>query len=116
MYMGMNTTFLKITLSRAAERSLASRRSPLKLELELFFSCLIRKQVQVVEVHHRDARPLDCSDPRLDVAFRAVMTHTCDFDQPHTVEAFPLARAEAFLPRWLKLDFVHGDWRGEYGY
>lgn len=114
--MVMSSSFLKITLSRAADQALAARQAPLKLELELFFSCLIRKQLQVVETHHRDARPLACGDPRLDVAFRPVMTHTCDFDQPHSVEAFPLARGEAFTPRWLRLDFVRGQWRGEYGY
>jgi hypothetical protein len=112
----MTSSFLKITLSRRAEQALAARQAPLRLELELFFSCLIRKQVQAVETHHRDARPLACADHRLDLAFRPVMTHTCSFDAPHSVEAFPLARPDAFRPRWLRLDYKNSQWLGEFGY
>jgi hypothetical protein len=112
----MTSYFLKTTLSRRAEQALAARQAPLRLELELFFSCLIRKQLRVVETHHRDVLPLDCADSRLEPAFRPVMTHTCSFDAPHSLESFPLARPDAFRPRWLRLDYKNGQWLGEFGY
>ena len=32
------------------------------------------------------------------------------------LEAFPIQRPEAFLPKWLAVDFRHGDWSGEFGF
>lgn len=109
-------TNLQLTLSRRAEQALAQRESPLRLELELFFSCLIRKQVRPVDTHHADARPLACADPRLELRFRPVMTRVCGFDEQHAVEAFPIARPAAFSPRWLELDYKDRQWQGQFGY
>ena len=114
---GMSTArTIKLRLSRRAEQALAARAAPLRLELELFFSCLIRKQVRPVESHHSDSRPLQSSDPRLELRFRPVMTRICSFEQEHSVEAFPIARPDAFTPRWLELDYKDRHWQGQFGY
>jgi hypothetical protein len=40
---------LNLSITRAAERMLEMRSGPLQLELELYFSCLVRKRVHVHE-------------------------------------------------------------------
>jgi hypothetical protein len=110
---------LRVQLSRRARAALAKRREPLALELELFFSCLIRKRLRVVEQHAADALPLDVDDPGLVVYFRPVMSQVCrvqDHPGGTPLIPFPLQRAARFSPRWLSLDYRNGRWRGEFGY
>ncbi len=109
---------LAVTVSPAAAAALAGRTTPLVVECELYFSCLIRKRVQVLDAPRADTL---CTvvDDRLTVCFRPVMTRACAVDavdgQPG-LETFPIRRPEAFVPRWLRLDWRHGGWQGEFGY
>lgn len=109
---------LAVTVSAAAAAALAGRSGPLVVELELYFSCLIRKRVQVLDAPRADTL---CTvvDDRLTACFRPVMTRACALDavdgQPE-LETFPIRRPEAFVPRWLRLDWRRGDWQGEFGY
>jgi hypothetical protein len=109
---------LAVTVSPAAAAALAGRSTPLVVECELYFSCLIRKRVQILDAPRADTL---CTvvDDRLTVCFRPVMTRACAVDavagQPE-LETFPIRRPEAFVPRWLRLDWRHGGWQGEFGY
>ncbi|AOU97227.1 hypothetical protein BI364_03750 [Acidihalobacter yilgarnensis] len=109
---------VELRLSGPAARALAARDHPLTVHLELLFSCMIRKQVSFPESTHPDARPLDCGNKAVQAWFRAVGTKTCLIsDQPvPDLQTFPIKRIEPFLPRWLRLDFKAGQWRGEFGY
>jgi len=105
-----------VRLSRAAQAALAT--GPLVVEMELYFSCLIRKRVLFPPAAHRDAT---CArlDECLTVCFRPVMTRQCAVNGVQgspELETFPIRRPEAFLPKWLTLDFRHGNWSGEFGY
>ena len=105
-------------LSTQAEQALTARATPLVAEMELYFSCLIRKRVRFPETPHTDARLVRVSD-KLMVCFRPVMTRSCamsDVEDKPELEAFPIVRPDAFVPKWLKLDFRHGAWSGEFGY
>ena len=105
-------------LSPRADRALAARATPLVAEMELYFSCLIRKRVRFPESPHADARHVRATQ-RLTLCFRPVMTRACamrDVEGKPDLEAFPIAHAEAFVPKWLKLDYRHGEWQGEFGY
>ncbi len=103
-------------LSRAAQAALTA--GTLVVEMELYFSCLIRKRVLFPPAPHADAT---CAmlDERLTVCFRPVMTRQCAVsgvqDSPE-LETFPIQRPDAFLPKWLALNFHHGNWSGEFGY
>jgi hypothetical protein len=58
-------------------------------------------------------------DEHLTVCFRPVMTRQCAVSGAHDspeLEAFPIRRPEAFLPKWLAVDFRHGNWSGEFGF
>ncbi len=105
-----------VSLSPAARVALESRATPLYVEMELYFSCLIRLKVRFHEAEeHGQSVPV--SD-RLRVSFRPVMTASCDTDyegsEPPLTD-FPIAREEAFVPKWLTIDHVHGQWQGEFG-
>jgi hypothetical protein len=110
---------LNVQISARARAALAQRSQPLMLELELFFSCLIRKRLRVVEQPAADALPLAVDEPGLVVHFRPVMSQVCrvqEHPEGTPLIPFPLQRAARFSPRWLRLDYRHGDWRGEFGY
>jgi len=109
---------LALEISAAAAVALAERAAPLVAEMELYFSCLIRKQLRFPASPHPDALCLPVSG-ELTVCFRPVMTRACAMrdviDKP-ALEAFPIARPQAFVPRWLRLDHRDGRWAGEFGY
>jgi len=108
---------VKVHMSRAAEKALAQRGGPLFVEMELYFSCLIRKQV----LFHDEKRQPDSVqiDNKLSVSFHPVVTNSCMIkeagDEPEKSD-FEMKRKECFVPKWLKLDYKKGAWIGEYGY
>lgn len=109
---------LACELSVRAEQALAARTTPLVAEMELHFSCLIRKQVRFPDGLRAGVQSVRVND-QLMLCFRPVMTRACrvaDVEDRPELEAFPIARPEAFLPKWLRLDFRHGAWTGEFGY
>ena len=109
---------LKLTISKAAESQLRQRSEPLLLEMELYFSCLIRKRVYVKELADNvDAVSLG---DKLKVWFRPVVTQTCamrevERDNPPVMD-MPIVKPERYIPHWLTLDFRGGKWLAEFGY
>lgn len=113
-----NGRVLQLSLSRTARHALALRRDILCLELELYFSCLVRKRVLV-----RDAATgsgyLAVTD-KLHVRFRPVVTQTCsirevDIGNP-PVRDMPMLHADRYFPHWLTLDYRGDRWCAEFGY
>lgn len=106
-----------LTLSHAAKQALAKRTVPLVAEMELYFSCLIRLKVHFYENQHLEGSvPVD---DHLRIRFRPVMTQHCDNNYKNEappVTDFPIVKPEAFVPRWLELDYRGGEWHGEFGY
>ncbi len=107
---------VRLDISPAARRALAQRSGPLHAEMELYFSCLIRLKVRFHE-QPPGSEGVPASD-RLVIHFRPVMTRSCgrdyEGDEPPLTD-FPIARPEAFVPRWLRIDYRHGQWQGEFG-
>ncbi len=108
---------VEVELSSAAEQALAARTSTLIAEMELYFSCLIRKQVRFHE--QTGAADKVAVTDHLALCFRPVMTRACGIDyegdEPPLTD-FPIQRAEAFIPHWLKIDFKNNQWIGEFGF
>ena len=107
---------LEVHITRAAERALAARAMPLMAEMELLFSCLIRKRVRFSDQAVADATTI--SD-RLSSRFRPVMTRVCavaDVGGAPPLDDFPIADPKPYVPRWLSIDFRKGAWQGEFGY
>lgn len=105
-----------VTLSNAAIKALSSRENKLVAEMELYFSCLIRKQVRFRENLEGD---LVNVTEQLAVRFRPVMTEVCGIDyegnEPPLTD-FPIKKPESFIPHWLKIDYKNNEWMGEFGF
>ena len=109
---------MKLSISRAAAKQLCQRTEPLLLEMELYFSCLVRKRVYVKE-SAENVEAVSLGD-KLKVWFRPVVTETCamrdvERDNP-PVKDMPIVAPERYFPHWLTLDFMHGKWQAEFGY
>lgn len=113
----MQNRAVTISLSRSAEKALEERHGPLFVEMELYFSCLIRKQVLFHE-QQRQSDSVTVND-KLSVSFHPVMTSSCmiaEADAEPAKSDFDMVRRDCFTPKWLKLDYKKGRWTGEYGY
>jgi hypothetical protein len=113
-----NGRSLQLSLSRAAQRALALRTEALYLELELYFSCLVRKRIHVRD-SMTGAGYLPVTD-KLRVRFRPVVTQTCSMREVDTSNPplldMPMVQADRYFPHWLTLDYRGGRWRAEFGY
>lgn len=100
-----------------AQAALAQRSHPLTVELELYFSCLVKKFVHFHEaVPERESVAVG---DRLRLYFRAVTSTACTMDvaerlgrQPETELDSEAARKLA--PKRVRLDHRRGAWTGEY--
>jgi hypothetical protein len=108
---------VQIELSHTAQSHLQQAQNPLFVEMELYFSCLIRKKVRFNSDRAKD-NAVPVSD-RLSVSFHPVMTRAChkdyEGDAPPLTE-FPIEKPAPYVPRWLKIDYKAGQWCGEFGY
>jgi len=109
---------IELELSRAAEKQMAIQQDKVCVEMELYFSCLLRKQVNIKEKIDSDFSVI-VSD-RLELGFRPVMTQSCSVAScegaPPPVSDFPIVKPERYVPHWVKLDYRKGQWTGEFGY
>lgn len=110
---------VSVEWSDAAEAALARRSAPLLAEMELYFSCLIRKAVRFGDEARGAA--FVAAAPNLRVGFRPVQTRNCSISELPPGEAAPLDDLPVvlpgpFVPKWLRIDFRHGRWHGEFGY
>jgi hypothetical protein len=107
---------LEVRLTPSAQRALEQRKSPLQVELELLFSCLIRKRVRFGE---RTSGEATAVTDRLWVRFRPVMTQACALTDAlggPELDDFPIANPHPYVPRWLAIDYRRDQWLGEMGY
>ena len=108
---------VNVRLTKAAVRFLAKHGMPVRVEMELYFSCFIRKRVNFSEITTviTGERVTD----NLFLQFRPVMTQHCNVDysgsEPPLV-AFPIDNVSAFVPKWLTVDYRRGEWQGDFGY
>lgn len=113
---------IQLEISDNAERQLKTRNAPLFIEMELYFSCLIRKQLRIYEQLHDsvDERFSRRVSNNLHISFRPVMTKSCSIssceDGKPPLSDFPIQKPGAYIPKWMTLDFKKGAWCGDFGY
>ena len=101
----------------AAARELARRPRPLVVELELYFSCLVKKFVHF----HEEAgdRETVAANDKLRLYFRPVTSTDCSFAVAERLGRQPEMelRTEAvgkLAPKSVSIDFAKGAWHGSY--
>jgi hypothetical protein len=101
--------------SASADKKLQDLAEPLLVEMELYFSCLIRKAVRFGG--DAQAANFTTAAHHLKIGFRPVMTKVCkvsDFAGAPPLEDFPIVKPEAFVPKRLTIDYKGGKWAGEF--
>ncbi len=101
--------------SASADKAMSARASPLMVEMELYFSCLVRKTVRFGSTAL--IRYSATVTPQLQVVFRPVMTTVCkvsEVDDEPPLEDFNILKPEAFVPKRLYIDFKRGQWIGTF--
>jgi hypothetical protein len=124
---------IRISVSPNAVSALTQRQSPLVAEMELYFSCLIRKKVRFYEPEYEPEHEQEYESEHeqevgvrgtsvldnLSVVFHPVMTKLCgkdyEGDEPPVTD-FPIVKAAPFVPHWMTIDYKAGQWLGEFGY
>ena len=99
---------VNIEISPLAWTILNNRESPLGVEMELYFSCLLRKKVRFYEQYQTDLVDDEITvNDKLQVRFNAVMTESCSVESTLTppLVAFPIARIKPYVPRWLRIGY-----------
>ena len=115
MNVTLHDKMLDIRLTAAAQKALAKRDRPLIAEMELLFSCLLRKRVHFGEAAERSTPVND----RLAVRFKPIMTRHCSVAEGGATppsDDFPIANPRPYVPNWLSIDFRRGKWVGNFGY
>lgn len=121
---------LRARLSAAAVQAAERLASPLTVEMELYFSCLVRKSVRFYATTPNLELPVAAQVrllPQLLLRFHPVSTQQCsmadtrldtrlDTGAKPPVETLPVVKPQAFVPRWIDIDFHDGEWVGENGY
>lgn len=113
----INGKAVQVAWTPRAEAALRARTAPLIVELELYFSCLVKKFVHVRE--RADGQTLAWLDDRLALYFRPVTSTTCSPQraerlgrQPEMEIDTPATRRMA--PKRVALDFRDGRWTGAF--
>lgn len=107
----------RVSLSTRARDELLRHPQSLYVQMELYFSCLLRLKVRFF-----DSAPAGENIALVDdvyVSFRPIMTAHCSNDEIDTeppVTDFPIRRDSPFIPHWLNIDFRRRQWMGEFGY
>jgi hypothetical protein len=91
----------------------------LHLQMELLYSCLVRKRVLT---NGRASGLGQCHlkmDNGMTISFRPVVTQHCDIDaygQGQALMDMPVAEGRKIRPRWLYIDYRKGEWCGDFGF
>jgi hypothetical protein len=112
----LNSKKVSVTVSQSALKRLDEAAKPLLIEVELYFSCLIKKVCHFREIENINdyVRVKD----GLYIHFRASMTNKCsieDFDKDKIAD-FPIVDQKPYIPGWVSLDFSKNGWIGDFGY
>ncbi len=113
----VNGRTVLVEWTHAAARELARRTQPLVVELELYFSCLVKKFVRFHETPPQ--RQTVAASDKLALFFRPVTSTACSFEVADRLGRQPeieldTGNARKIAPKRVVIDFVRGAWTGKY--
>jgi len=112
---------VRFQVTGTALQALSNSRRQILAQLELYFSCLVRKQIRFRELSGNEPKAAELTRilPGLYASFKAVCTQHCkiaDVDGKPPLETLPVKQPGLFVPDWVKIDYKAGKWLGEYGF
>ena len=113
----INQHEVDVCWTNRAEAALRARERPLIVELQLYFSCVVKKRV----LFHRSA-DFDTTkvNDRLELAFRPIASAACDpreFALQHPAgKNLSQGVAARMVPKRVEIDFRRGEWQGGFHY
>jgi hypothetical protein len=113
----LNGRPVRVELTHAAKQALAQRAEPLYVELELYFSCLVKKFVHFREDSR--GKTTVAVDDKLFLYFRPVTSTACTWDVAERLGRQPeldidSAALHHVAPKNVLIDHADGQWRGSY--
>ncbi len=113
----INRRNVEVRWTDRAEQILQRDQQPLIVELQLYFSCVVKKRVVF---HQRAAFSTTVVRDRLEIAFQPVASAACD---PREFAAsFPAGKnlsqgmAARMVPRIVEIDYRRDNWEGQFRY
>lgn len=114
----INQREIEFSWTDRAETALQHRRRALVVELQLYFSCVVKKRV----LFHQP--PMDFEsfrvNDKIELYFRPIASAACDPNEFAT--RYPPGRdlsagaAARMLPRSVEIDYRRGNWQGQFYY
>ncbi|MDH4274271.1 MAG: hypothetical protein OEW08_04460 [Gammaproteobacteria bacterium] len=113
----INGKKVSVVCTKAATKALALRTQPLIVELELYFSCLIKKFVHFHET--APDRPLVIVNDKLSIYFRTVTSTACSFEVAARLGRQPEVEinndvVHRLAPKRVNIDYKKGTWVGTF--
>lgn len=105
-----------VRLTKRAELALEQRDSPLLVEMQLYYSCVVKKRVLFYDLDND--KPCVRVSSGLGLSFHAVQSTSCDpiaFAKNHPVkQKLESVTAKGMFPSLLELDYKKSQWTGEF--
>ena len=107
---------ISVHVSERAKRALSSRTTPLHVNMELYFSCFIKKMVKFSDLPFQLETKVN---ENLFASFRPVQSKSCNIhdlgaDSKPTLIDLPVVKRKAIIPKHLFVDFKNGKWTGDF--
>lgn len=114
----INQREVEISWTRRAERELRRREQALVVELQLYFSCVVKKRV----LFHQQAVEFDCIrvNDKIEIAFQSIASAVCD--PREFASSYPggknlsAGKAARMVPRAVEIDYRRNNWEGDFCY
>lgn len=107
---------IAVSWTQRAQRAMEKRTLPLTVEMQLLFSCVVKKRVLFQDRTNAEAVAVN---KRLLVAFHPAQAAVCDpveFALNYPVKRhFDSPAAAKMHPRWLRIDYKDNCFAGEFG-
>ena len=108
---------LRVEWTDRANRALQTRFEPLIIEMQLYFSCVVKKRV----LFHNSSE-LDVTDVNnsIKITFRSIQSAACDPEA--FAKSYPVGKVldspavTKMIPSRLSIDFHQGQWQGDFNY
>jgi len=106
---------IKVAWTRRAEQAFSLRTTTLIVEMQIYFSCVVKKRVLFHE--QLDMESLPVTD-KISIISRAVQSDTCsaeEFARNYPVkQELTSTAAKRMYPRLLNIDYINNQWLGEF--